>query len=106
MMSVKKLTAALVILVGLSAAQAPLPGLRVEPVSGGTNFYVKNTAAQPLLAFILELDGYPGSSYVLVQDESSAAPIAPGDERRIQTSNVTPGAVPDYMKLQAAIYAD
>src|SRR5258708_36711 len=90
----------------LAAAQTPLPALRVEPVSGGTNFYVKNTAAQPLTAFILELDGYPGSSYVLVQDESSTAPIAPGDERRIQTSNMTPGAVPEYRKLQAAIYAD
>ena len=105
-MSVKKITAALVMAFTLAAEQTPLPGLRVEPVSGGTNFYVKNTAAQPLIAFILELDGYPGSSYVLVQDESSAVPIAPGDERRIQTSNMTPGAVPDYMKLQAAIYAD
>src|SRR5258708_11159927 len=90
----------------LAAAQTPLPGLRVEPVSGGTDFYVKNTAAQPLTAFILELDGYPGSSYVLVQDESFAAAVAPGAEQRIQTSNMTPGAVPDYMKLQAAIYAD
>jgi hypothetical protein len=105
-MSVKKLTTALVMVLTLAAAQTLLPGLRVEPVSGGTNFYVKNTAAQPLIAFILELDGYPGSNYVLVQDESSAAPIAPGDEQRIHTSNMTPGAVPDYMKLQAAIFAD
>jgi hypothetical protein len=105
-MSVKKLAGAILILLPLAAAQTPLPGLRVEPVSGGTNFYVKNTAAQPLTAFILALDGYPGSSYVLVQDESSAAPIGPGGEQLIHTSNMTPGAVPDYMKLQAAIYAD
>jgi hypothetical protein len=105
-MSVKKLAATLVMVLPLAASQTPLPGLRVEPVSGGTNFYVKNTAAQPLTAFILALDGYPGSNYVLVQDESSAAPIAPGDEQQIHTSNMTPGAVPDYMKLQAAIYAD
>jgi hypothetical protein len=105
-MSVKKIIAALVMGSALAAAQTLLPGLRVEPVSGGTNFYVKNTAAQPLTAFILELDGYPGSHYMLVQDESSGAPIAPGEEQRIHTSNMTPGAVPDYMKLQAAIYAD
>jgi hypothetical protein len=105
-MSLKKLTVALVMVLAPAAAQTLLPGLRVEPVSGGTNFYVKNTAAQPLTAFILALDGYPGSNYVLVQDESSAAPIAPGEEQRIHTSNMTPGAVPDYMKLQAALYAD
>jgi len=61
-----------------AVAQPPLPGLRVEPISGGTVFYVKNTASQPLAAFILELDGYPGGGYVSVHDESSGGPIAPG----------------------------
>lgn len=105
-MSIKRLAIALAVALAPAAAQPPLSGLRVEPVSGGTIFYVKNTASQPLTAFILELDGYPGSGYVLVQDESSAEPIPPGGERRINSTNMTPGAVPDYMKLQAAIYAD
>jgi len=87
-------------------AQPPLPGLRVEPISGGTVFYVKNTASQPLAAFILELDGYPGGGYVFVHDESSGGPIAPGSEERIQSASMTPGAAPDYMKIEAAIYAD
>jgi hypothetical protein len=105
-MSLKGLAITLVAALAPAAAQPPLPGLRVEPISGGTVFYVKNTASQPLAAFILELDGYPGSGYVLVQDESSSEPIPPGGEKRIESTNMTPGAVPDYMKLQAAIYAD
>lgn len=105
-MSLKRLAIALVAALAPAAAQPPLPGLRVEPVSGGTVFYVKNTASQPLTAFILELAGYPGSGYVLVQDESSAEPIPPGEEKSINSTNMTPGAVPQYMKLQAALYAD
>ena len=105
-MSLKRMAIALVAALAPAAAQPPLPGLRVEPISGGTVFYVKNNATQPLAAFILELDGYPGSGYVLVEDESSAEPVPPGTEKRIQSTNMTPGAVPDYMKLQAAIYAD
>jgi len=29
-----------------------------------------------------------------------------GGEKRIQVENMTVGAVPDYVKMQAAIYAD
>jgi hypothetical protein len=105
-MSLKRLAIAVAAALASAAAQTLLPGLRVEPVSGGTVFYVKNTAPQPLTAFILELDGYPGSGYVLVQDESSAEPIPAGSEKRINSTNMTPGAVPEYMKMQAALYAD
>ena len=87
-------------------AAAQLPQLRTEPIGGGTVFFVKNISAQPLTAYLIELVDYPGSSYTLWQDEISAEPIAPGAEKRIQVTNMTAGAVPDYMKIQAAIYAD
>jgi hypothetical protein len=41
----------------------------------------------------------------LWQDDVSA-PIAPGAEKRIEVANMTVGAVPDYVKVTAAIYAD
>jgi hypothetical protein len=86
-------------------AAAQLPQLRTEPIGGGTVFFVKNISTQPLTAYLIELVDYPGSSYTLWQDEP-ADPIAPGAEKRIQVTNMTAGAVPDYMKIQAAIYAD
>ena len=103
-MSATKFAIALV-LAGLGVA-AQLPGLRTEPIGGGSVFFVKNTSSQPLTAFLIELVGYPGSSYALWQDEITAEPLAPGAEKRIQITNMTAGAVPDYMKIQAAIYAD
>ena len=87
-----------------SAAQ-PLPELRVEPTAGGSIFYIKNGSAQPLTAYLIELVDYPGSYYSLWQDDVST-PIAPGAEKRIQISNITVGAVPDYVKMQAALCAD
>jgi hypothetical protein len=103
-MSATKLAIAF-LLAGLGTA-AQLPELRTEPIGGGSVFFVKNTAPQPLTAFLIELVGYPGSSYSLWQDEITAEPLAPGAEKRIQITNMTAGAVPDYMKIQAAIYAD
>jgi hypothetical protein len=94
------------LLLPLLAAAAELPSLRTEPIGGGSVFFVKNTSSQPLTAFLIELVGYPGSSYSLWQDEITAEPLAPGVEKRIQITNMTAGAVPDYMKIQAAIYAD
>src|SRR5438552_4570146 len=88
-----------------AAAQQPLPELRVEPVAAGSVFFVRNGSAQPLTAFLIELVGYPGSSYTLWQDDL-AAPIPAGGEKRIPVGNMTVGAVPDYVKLQAALYAD
>ncbi|HYW43613.1 MAG TPA: hypothetical protein VE959_12200 [Bryobacteraceae bacterium] len=102
-MSLKYISAALMVLAA-SAAQ-PLPELRVEPTAGGSIFYIKNGSAQPLTAYLIELVDYPGSYYSLWQDDVSA-PVAPGAEKRIQVANMTVGAVPDYVKLQAALYAD
>jgi hypothetical protein len=98
------LTAALVL--GFAAgAQQPVPDLRVEAVTAGSVFFVRNGSAQPLTAFLIELVNYPGSSYTLWQDDL-AAPVPPGGEKRIPVSSMTVGAVPDYVKLQAALYAD
>ncbi len=99
------LTAALVYAPVLFAAQ-PLPELRTGPITGGSVFRVKNTGTQPVTAFLIELVNYPGSYYSLWQDEGGGEIIAPGAEKRIQVTNMTVGAVPDYVKLQAALFAD
>ena len=97
--------AALLFAVGGAQAQA-LPELRTEPTTGGSIFYVKNVASQPVTAFLIELVNYPGSYYSLWQDEAAHELIAPGAEKRIPVNNMTVGAVPDYVKLQAAVFAD
>ncbi len=103
-MSAKILASALLLpLLGISAE---LPDLRTEPIGGGSVFFVKNTSPKLLTGYLIELVGYPGSSYSLWVDEASAEPLAPGAEKRIQVTNMTVGAVPDYMRIQAAIYAD
>jgi hypothetical protein len=99
-------TLAPILLLPLFALAADLPALRTEPIGGGSVFFVKNTSSQPLTGYLIELVNYPGSSYSLWVDEVAADPIAPGGEKRIQVANMTAGAVPDYMKIQAAIYAD
>jgi hypothetical protein len=90
----------------LAFGQDTLPELRVEPTGGGSFFYVRNTASQPLTAFLIELVDYPGSSYSFWQDDVNAEPIAPGAEQKIRVSNMTVGAVPDYVKMEAALYED
>ncbi len=103
-MSLKSLA---LLLLPLLATAAQLPELRTEPIGGGTVFFVKNTSAQPLTGYLIELVDYPGSSYTLWMDEvMTGEPVAAGAEKRIQVTNMTAGAVPDYMKIQAAIYAD
>lgn len=97
-------TLAIQLLLALPVA-AQLPDLRIEPTAGGSIFYVKKTSAQPLTGWLIELVDYPGSSYSLWQDDL-AAPLAPGGEKRIPITNMTVGAVPDYVKMQAAVYAD
>src|ERR1051325_6601854 len=75
-------------LIAMGAARAqPLPELRIEPVTGGSIFYIKNTASQPVSAFLIELVNYPGSYYSLWQDESGkrtdrlrSREAHPGDE--------------------------
>jgi len=100
-----KLAAAFLVAAVAGLAQPPLPELRIEPTSGGSIFYVRNGGQQPLTAFLIELVDYPGSSYSLWQDDV-AAPILPGVEKRIPVANMTVGAVPDYVKMRAALYAD
>ena len=88
------------------AAQPPLPELRTEPTAGGSIFHVRNLATVPLTAYLIELVDYPGSYYALWQDDIAATPIPPGGERAIRVANMTVGAVPDYVKLRAALFAD
>lgn len=88
-------------------AEAPLPALRVEPARQSSILFVKDAPAQPpLTAFLVELVHYPGSYYQLWEDDLITEPIAPGAEKKIPISNMTVGAVPDYVHLTAAIYAD
>ena len=93
------------LLAAVAVAQSPLPGLRVEPIGGGSVFYVHNGYTEPLTAYLIELVNYPGSSYSLWEDDLEH-PIPGGGEKRIQVANMTVGAVPDYVKMQAAIFAD
>ncbi len=86
-------------------AAEPLPELRTEAIAGGSIFHVTNPSKQPLTAFLIELVGYPGSSYWLFQDDA-AAPIAAGAEKPIPVTNMTVGAAPEYVKITAALYAD
>src|SRR5215470_7486880 len=88
-----------------ACAQTPLPELRIEAVSAGSVMYVRNTSKQPLTAFLIELVGYPGSSYAYWFDDP-AEPVAAGGEKRIPVTNMLVGAAPDYVKMQGAIYAD
>lgn len=104
-MALRTFAATLVLALGAAVAQ-PLPNLRTEPATGGSIFYVKNAASQPVTAFLIELVNYPGSYYALWQDEAAGELIAPGAEKRIPVANMTVGAVPDYVKLQAALFAD
>lgn len=103
-MFVKSLLAALLAAIPVWGAE-PLPGLRIQPVGGGSIFYVKNNAAQPLTGYLIELVDYPGSYYALWQDDLTA-PIEPGMEKKVPVNNMIVGAAPDYVKIDAAIFAD
>ena len=39
-------------LAGAAMAQPPLPGLRIEPIPGGSILYVRNWTSQPLTAYL------------------------------------------------------
>jgi hypothetical protein len=105
-MPLREFVIALLVSFSAISAQPPLPQLRTEPTTGGSIFYVRNIASQPLTGYLIELVNYPGSSYSLWQDEVAAEPVLPGVEKRLPVSNMTVGAVPDYVKIQAALYAD
>jgi hypothetical protein len=98
--------AGLLLAFAAAAAETPLPELRIEPTAGGSIFFVRNGTAQPLTAYLIELVDYPGSSYSLWQDDVAGQQIPPGGEKRIAVANMTVGAVPDYVKMRAALYAD
>ncbi len=104
-MSLRKLPALLALGLVAMAAEAPLPQLRIEPTGGGSIFYIHNSAAQPLTAYLIELVNYPGSSYTYWQDDVTK-PLAPGADLQIHVANMTVGAVPDYVKMRAALFAD
>lgn len=89
----------------ITFAQQPLPELRTEATDGGSIFHVRNTGTQPLTAYLIEMPAYPGSYYVLWQDDLASA-IPPGGQKRIPVTNMTVGAAPEYVKLQAALFAD
>ncbi len=105
MQTARFLAAAFAAALSAHAADAPLPELRIEPKTAGSIFFVRNTSTQPLTAFLIELVDYPGSSYYYWQDEPGVV-VEPGATREIPVTNMTVGAVPDYVKLRAAIYAD
>lgn len=86
--------------------QMPLPELRVEATDGGSALRIHNSASQPLTACFIELVGYPGSSYFHYFEGVGGSAISPGAEKRIAITNMTVGAAPEYVKMQAALYAD
>jgi hypothetical protein len=103
-MSLKTFAAALVL--ALSASAAELPELRIEATVGASFFHIKNVSAQHLTAYLIELVGYPGSAFALLQDDVTGEAIAPGLERNVRVTDMTVGAAPEYVKVQAALYAD
>jgi hypothetical protein len=105
-MPILRAASALLALQVAAAAQAPLPELKVEATDGGSALRVRNTASQPLTAFFIELVGYPGSSFAFYQEGIGKRIIAPRSEERIAITNMTVGASPEYVQMQAALYAD
>jgi hypothetical protein len=91
----------------LTAADPPLPGLRVEPAPHGSVLYVRNVYSQPLAAFLIELVDYPGSRFSNATNEVAGEGIPSGIEKPIPVSNMLIGAVSaEYVKVQAALYTD
>jgi hypothetical protein len=106
MLSMRILPALLAVLAA-AAPSASLPELIVQATDGGSLLRVRNGAGQPVTAYLIEMVGYPGSSYTLYQESIGGdQPIAPGEERKIPITNMTVGAAPEYVKMQAAIFAD
>src|SRR5688572_12313641 len=99
-----RMVSAILLLASLAAA-AELPKLRIEPAAAGSIIYVKNESPVALTAWLIELVDYPGSSFSFWQDES-ANPIPPGGEKRVPVSSMMIGAVPEHVKMQAALFAD
>jgi len=101
-----KLAIAVLAALPLTAAP-PLPELRVAAAPRGSVLFVRNVHSQPLSAFLIELVDYPGSSFSHWQDDFTSGEISPGVEKAYPVTSMLVGAVsPEYVKVQAAIYAD
>lgn len=105
-MALFRMSATLILATLAATAQAPLPEMKVLATDGGSAFEIRNTASQPLTAYLIELVNYPGSFYVLHQDDVTLEPLAAGAARRVPITNMTVGAAPEYVRMQAALYAD
>jgi hypothetical protein len=101
-----KLAGAILLVLPVVGAQAPLPELRIDATDGGSIVHIRNTYTQPLTAFQIELVDYPGSYFSHLTDEVISGGIPAGAERAYPMTNMLIGAAPDYVKVQAAIYAD
>ena len=105
-MLLRRFAAIVIFALPLVAADAPMPDLKVEPMTGGSALTIKNNYTQPLNAFLIELVDYPGSNYSSTYDLLPPDGIAAGGEKKLNVANVTIGTVPDHVKLQAAVYED
>ena len=79
---------------------------KTDAVDAGSIFRVKNNFSKALVAYSIELVGYPGSFYTFIVDEVNGQSVKSGEERASRVQNMTVGAVPDYVKLTAALYSD
>src|SRR6185369_7707063 len=104
-MAPRRFAALLMGLLALPAWAAQLPELRVEAAGEGSLIYLRNLERVPLVAWTVELVGYPGSSFTHTESNPQLA-VAPATERSFRVGSKMVGAVPDYMKVTAALYAD
>src|SRR5262245_42896304 len=104
-MAPRRFAALLAVLLALPLFGAQLPQMRVEPAGEGSLIYLRNVAPSALVAWTVELVGYPGSSFIHTESDSSLA-VGPSTERSFRVASKMVGAVPDYMKVTAALYAD
>lgn len=105
-MRLLSLACAAILALSTASAQPPLPELKIEAIDAGSVFLIRNVSSQPLTAFLIELVDYPGSYYALYQDQSASVFLAPGASTRLTITNMTVGAAPEYVKMQAALYQD
>ncbi len=96
--------AAFALFAALPAAAQSLPELHIDAADGGSVLRVRNNYTQTLDAFLIEMVDYPGSSFSFWEDGNRG--VIPGAEARIPITNMTVGAAPEYVKMQAAIYED
>lgn len=105
-MKLSTLACAALLALSSATAQTALPELKIEAIDAGSAFVVRNGASQPLTAYLIELVDYPGSFYALYVDNSASVLLEPGKEVRFPITNMTVGAAPEYVKMQAALYQD